>query len=101
MAVALAGDNELVNRAEVIAVILFVFPRIHKKAGITLMVIFVIATTLSLATSIVINQLHLMVYFFARFLLLSTEMLWEKYIEIAASIRFAEPARTSVLKKRR
>lgn len=49
--------------AEVIAVILFVFPKLTKGAGVALMIIFSIAIALSLATGVIAEQLHLIVYF--------------------------------------
>ena len=49
--------------AEVIAVILFVFPKLTKGAGIALMAIFLLAIVLSLAVGIIMSQLHLIVYF--------------------------------------
>jgi hypothetical protein len=49
--------------AEMIAVVLFVFPKLTKGAGIALMAIFLLAIVISLAVGIIMSQLHLIVYF--------------------------------------
>lgn len=56
--------------AEMIAVVLFVFPKLTKGAGIALMAIFFLTIVISLAVGIIMSQLHLIVYFICTYLII-------------------------------
>ena len=64
--------------AEVIAVILFVFPKFTKNAGIALIVIFLIAIAFSFVAGIVMSQLHLIVYLVCTYYIVIHGNAWSK-----------------------